>query len=349
MFAWFYYLVYFLFAAAVAFITTPLVRAIVLRYRVMDRPNERKPHEKAIPTMGGLAMCFAFFVTVMGANAIYKNWFGQILFPNFRPLYLALGSIPLIITGILDDQYRINYKWKLMVQFVVALIMIHFGYEIHGITNPFGGETVSLGMFSKPATIIWFLFIINAINFIDGIDGLAAGVSLIAVLTTFVVSFHLNNQEVALLTIILAGSILGFLRYNFYPATIFMGDTGSLFLGFLIASLSLRSAQKSSTAVALVTPIVILGLPILDAIAVVIRRWISGRNVFYPDLEHVHHRLLKMGLSKPQAVILLYLIALIFGATGFALSAARYQFVALILLYTGVIFFIAFQKFQRRF
>ncbi|OGW85171.1 MAG: hypothetical protein A3C35_07200 [Omnitrophica bacterium RIFCSPHIGHO2_02_FULL_46_11] len=359
MILWLYFFSYFLVAGGIAYWLTPIIRQWSIKCKALDLPSQRKPHEKAIPTMGGIAMYFAFFVTVLIASAGHSFWIGQPLFPDFKIHHLFLGVTPIVIVGMIDDKYHINYKWKLVVQIGVAILMLQFGYQIYAVTNPFNGDSIPLGFLSKPLTILWFLFIINAINFIDGIDGLAAGISLIALLTTFVVSLYLNNIQVAMLAAILSGSIVGFFRYNFYPASIFMGDTGSLFLGFSIALLSLRSAQKSSTAVALAIPIVILGLPIADAIGAVIRRWSSGwvgshtlpdralswTKIFHPDLGHIHHRLLALGLTRPQVVVLLYLVAIGFGATGLALVAARYQQIALILLYMGIVFFIAFRKF----
>ncbi|MBI3999147.1 MAG: undecaprenyl/decaprenyl-phosphate alpha-N-acetylglucosaminyl 1-phosphate transferase [Candidatus Omnitrophica bacterium] len=359
MILWLYFISFFLVAAGIAFSLTPFVRKLTIQYQVMDVPDERKPHEHAIPTMGGIAMYVAFFAAILVANISYSFWMDEPLFQNFKIGHLFLGATPLVLAGMIDDRFHINYKWKLAVQIAVAISMIYSGYGIYGITNPFNGETVPLGFLSNVVTIFWFLFIINAINFMDGIDGLAAGVSLIALLTIFVVSIYLGHVPIAVLAIILAGAIIGFLRYNFYPASIFMGDTGSLFLGFLIAILSLHGAQKSSTAVALAIPIVILGLPILDAIGAVIRRWssewarsrtlparvFSWRKVFYPDLGHIHHRLLAHGLTKPETVALLYLVAFGFGVMGFVLVAARYQQIAAILLYMGVVFFIAFRKF----
>lgn len=354
-----FFVSFFLLATGLAFLLTPLVRKLMFRYRVVDLPSERKRHEHAIPTMGGLAIFVAFFGTLQIASVSRSIWTHEPLFPNFNVSHLFLGATPLTLTGMIDDRFHIHYRWKLVAQAIAAIAMIHFGYAIYGITNPFNGETVPLGFWSRGVTVLWFLFIINAINFMDGIDGLAAGVSLIASLTIFFVSTYLGKFEVATASVVLAGSIAGFLRYNFYPASIFMGDTGSLFLGFTIAFLSLQGAQKSSTVVALAIPIVILGLPILDVVLAIVRRWssewissnsfvsrfFSWKKIFYPDLQHVHHRLLDIGLTKPQAVILLYLVAIGFGAAGLIMTAARYQHIALALLYMAVVFFLAFYKF----
>ena len=354
-----YYFVFFAFAAAVAFLLTPIVRNLAIRFHVVDSPNDRKPHESSMPTMGGIAMIGAFFITAYLADVVYYAWFHTPLFLQFKITHLLIGAAPLVFLGIVDDKWRVHYGFKLAVQIATATLMLSFHYRIEGITNPLNGQTIPLGFFGGFVTILWFLVIVNAINLMDGIDGLAAGISLIAVLTILVVSLYLGNMKVAVLAVIFAGSIVGFLRYNFYPASIFMGDTGSLFLGFLIAALSLHGAQKSSTAVALAVPVAILGLPIMDALIAVIRRWSTGwadsrslparffawQRVFSPDLNHIHHRLLALGLTKRQAAIFLYLVAIGFGLTGFTLTAARYQHIALILLYMGVVFFIAFRKF----
>ncbi|MBI4398849.1 MAG: hypothetical protein HY586_06960, partial [Candidatus Omnitrophica bacterium] len=348
----------FLFSFSAASIAMPFVIRLAKRFHVMDIPSYRKSHERAIPSMGGLAIFFAFFVTVLIHLAAFPLVYpGQQVFHGHIFNFL-LCSVPLVIVGILDDRYRVNYKIKFLIQIATALLMIGLGYQIYGITNPINGETILLGYYSIPVTVFWFLFIINAINFIDGIDGLAGGVSLIAVATIFLISLYLNNGEVAIVSAILAGSIVGFLRYNFHPASIFMGDTGSLFLGYMLATLSLQSSQKSSTVVAIVIPIAVLGLPILDAVLAVSRRLFSGlvgqgsfqeklfawKKIFIGDKQHIHHQLLATGISKKQVVVFLYLVALGFGMIGFVLTAARYQYIALILLYMGIILFIAFRK-----
>ena len=325
----------------------------------LDEPSPRKIHDRAIPTMGGLAIFVSFFLGVGIADLSHFISVKNSLFAHIKIHHLLLGAFPLLLAGLADDKYRINFKLKLTAQIVMALIMLYFGYRVNGITNPFNGETIPLGFLGIPLTILWLVLIVNAIDFMDGIDGLSAGISLIAFVTIFIVSLYLQNAPAALLAAIAAGSVVGFLRYNFYPASIFMGDTGSLFLGFLLAVLSLASAQKSSTAVALAIPVTILGLPIIDAAVAVTRRWSSewsashsflGRafswhKMFYADLDHIHHWILAKGFTKREAVIILYVVAAGFGISGFILTAARYQSIALLLLYMGAVFFIAFRKF----
>ncbi len=355
----FYYGFPFLIAAGISFVLTPFVLKLALHFQVVDRPSDRKSHEGEFPSMGGLAIFVSFFLTIGFSTLIFYVWNQQPLMPSIKGVYLLLGALPLIVCGIIDDKYHVNYKFKLIVQILSALIMVHFGFVIEGITNPWNSETVLLGYFSVPVTVFWFVFIINAINLIDGVDGLAAGIALIASLTIFVIALYLGNIQGAVISVVLAGSIIGFLRYNFSPASIFMGDTGSLFLGFMLATLSIMSSQKSSTAVAIAIPIAVLGLPILDTLSTVYRRWynqwvqsktfyqkmFSWTRVFFADRNHIHHRLLAQGMTKRKAVILLYILSLGFGLIGFILTATRYQYVALILVYMGAIFFIAFRKF----
>ncbi len=355
-----YYFLPFVFSTAAAFFLTPFVLRAAVKFQVLDIPNQRKSHEKAIPSMGGLAIFTAFFCSLGAFDVFYSIfWSARPAFAELRSYHLFFVVLPLIITGVLDDKFRLNYKIKLSAQLVSVFLMIYFGYGIYGITNPINGQTVSLGFFSIPVTVFWFLFIINAVNLIDGIDGLAAGVSLIAVITIFVISLYLGNIQMAMIAAILSGSIVGFLRYNFSPASIFMGDTGSLFLGFMLAVLSMLGSQKSSTVVAITIPIAILGLPILDTVLAVIRRWsaewmkarsfseriFSWKKIFFADRGHIHHRLLDLGITKRRAVILLYLISIGFAMIGLILTAARYRYVALILLYMGIVFFVAFRKF----
>ncbi len=353
--------IFFVAAAAFSVLLTPRVRKWAIQLKILDLPGGRRAHETPIATMGGIAIILSFFGTLFLSALLCYVYHSELLVENLKVIHLFLAALPLVWVGILDDKYRVRYQLKLGAQIVSVLLMVYFGHRIYAITNPLNSETVLLGFLSVPVTVLWFLFIINAVNIVDGVDGLAAGVALIALLTIFFVALTLNHKmEVAVLSAILAGSIAGFLRYNFHPASIFMGDTGSLFLGFILSVLSLHSSQKSSTAVALAIPIVILGLPILDVLLAVARRWSSAwvvsrtfrarffswRKIFRPDTDHIHHRLLSLGLTKPQTAALLYVVALLFGAAGFIMTAARYQYIAWALLYAGVVFFLAFGKFS---
>ena len=212
---------------------------------------------------------------------------------------------------------------KIIFQLVAAICLIMFGLKIQFITNPFDQSTlyVALHAFSIPITILWVIGITNALNLIDGLDGLAAGVALISCVTMFVIAVLNQRWEAAILTSILSGSILGFLPYNFNPASIFMGDIGSQLLGYLLAAISIEGAIKSATAFAIVVPILALGLPIYDTLFAMIRRKINGKPIMQADRGHLHHRLLDMGLTQRQAVIIMYLISAVLGS--FAIIAMQ--------------------------
>lgn len=212
---------------------------------------------------------------------------------------------------------------KILFQLAAAICLIICGLKIQFITNPFDHLNLYVGLhiFAIPITIVWVIGITNALNLIDGLDGLAAGVALISCITMFVIAVLNQRWEAAILTSILGGSILGFLPYNFNPASIFMGDTGSQLLGFLLAAISIEGAIKSATAFAIVVPILALGLPIYDTLFAMIRRKINGKPIMQADRGHLHHRLLDMGLTQRQAVIIMYLISAVLGS--FAIIAMQ--------------------------
>ncbi|MBI1852927.1 MAG: hypothetical protein HYR85_21510 [Planctomycetes bacterium] len=320
-------LIHLLFAAlalGASALTTFVIRGFARSSEIVDEPNERKIHRGPIPRFGGVAV-FLSFALAMALAFDYRKWIDPTLaFSVEDYAKLMLGGTAILLLGIADDIVGVSWRWKFLVQFAVAGMMVAFGYRITAITNPFGAP-FHLGLFSVPLTMLWIVGIVNALNLIDGMDGLAAGVTFISAATSFVVSYVLGNADVAIAYAVLAGASLGFLRFNFNPATIFLGDSGSLFLGFLLATLSIRGCQKSPTVIALAIPILILGLPILDTAAAFVRR--SARAMidrripespspggfirrlgaaFLPDRDHIHHQMLRLGLTHRQAVVCLY-------------------------------------------
>lgn len=300
--------------AAVAFVLsmlcgallTPLVRRLSHRFGLLDHGlSSRKIHGRPVPRLGGIAIVIGFYAPLLGLLVLQSGVGGMFLAERNLALGLFLGGILIAALGVYDDVRGAGAGKKFAVQFAVAGIMYYLGFRVTAIANPFGGP-ILLGVVSFPFTLLWIVGIINALNIIDGLDGLAGGVALVAVSTIFLISFHRNQPLMILFCAALAGSILGFLFYNFNPASIFMGDTGSMFLGFVLATSSIRSGQKSSTAVTVLIPIIILGFPILDTLLAMSRRAIRGRPLFRADKEHIHHRLLGLGLSHRQAVLVLY-------------------------------------------
>lgn len=302
------YLVAFTIAAAVAYFITPSVKDLAIKFGALDAPDPRKIHTCPTPRMGGLAIYAGFITAVFASLHITPEIVG-----------LLIGGTAILIVGIVDDLKHLSAKVKLLGQIGAALILIIFDIRIEWLTNPFG-DMIYLNYFAIPITLLWVVGLTNTVNLIDGLDGLAAGVSSIASITILMVALQQNSWAVAILTAAIAGSSLGFLQHNFNPAKIFMGDTGSMFLGYMLAAVSILGTVKSAATIALVVPIVALGLPIMDTAFAIIRRYASGRPIFKPDKGHLHHRLLEMGLTQKQAVLLLYVISSCLGLSAIALT-----------------------------
>ncbi|MGE7999210.1 glycosyltransferase family 4 protein [Lysinibacillus sp. NPDC093190] len=308
-----------LIAAFVASILlTPLVKRLAFRIGAVDAPNYRKVHARIMPRLGGLAIFFAFLIAV----AIFQ----PILIYNENAsdflLAIIIGACIIVATGVIDDMREISAKAKLIGQLIAALIVIFVGgIQIDMVNLPFVGE-LNFGLLSIPLTILWIVGITNAINLIDGLDGLAAGVSTIALITLAVMAFIMSNMFVLAIAAILAAATFGFLFYNFHPAKIFMGDTGALFLGFMISVLALLGF-KNITVLTLIIPVIILGVPISDTFFAIVRRVRMKQKWSDPDKSHLHHRLLDMGFTHRQTVLIIYGIAVMFGLAAIIFSMAK--------------------------
>ncbi|OGL47129.1 MAG: hypothetical protein A2161_07320 [Candidatus Schekmanbacteria bacterium RBG_13_48_7] len=332
---------------------TPFLRQFIIRFGIFDAPEKsRKIHDSPKPTSGGLAIYVAFIVPIMIVFFInYSSFAGSIWFP--RIIGLLFTSTLILIVGFVDDVRGMEPIKKLFFQVLASILIYYCGFKIKLFTNPFG-ETVQLGFLGLPITIVWIVGITNAINLVDGIDGLATGVVLFASITIYSISICMGNPVSTVLIAAILGACAGFLKYNFYPATIFMGDTGSQFLGFLIGVVSIGACQKSSLAVALLTPVIVLGLPIMETLLSVGRRVKNSSSPFQADMDHVHHRLLSRGYSQRQTVYILYMICVILGIIGFIFTAARSIFAAgllavlAILLLLGTVYFGYFQKLHNK-
>lgn len=294
----------------------------------MDAPNARKVHKKPIPRIGGLGI-YAGFMAAIIFVAIKFGLDGE----QIRETVGLLVSGSLIVAlGLVDDYKNLPAKVKLLGQIIAAAVLVFgFGVRIDFITDPFG-DYIYFENLAWFATMFWLVGLTNTVNLIDGLDGLAAGVAAIASVTIMLIALEQNFVLVALLTAALAGAAVGFLRYNFHPAEIFMGDTGSMFLGFMLAGISVTGAVKSVAAIALVVPVFALGLPILDTTFAIVRRLRGGVPIFKPDKGHLHHRLLNVGFTQRQAVLLMYVISALFGLSAIALTAVSCQIAVLILL-----------------
>ena len=301
----------FVIALIVTYICTPLVRTLAVKIGAIDAPDARKVHQVSIPRLGGLAIYIGYMVSLLYSVKDTSSVKG-----------LLIGSVILVAVGIWDDVKQIGPKTKLLGQIVAALMLPIFDNAIHFIS--IGDHMLYLEYLSIPLTVFWIVGFTNIVNLIDGLDGLAAGISLIACIAICIVTLQMGQVDLACITLALAGAACGFLRYNFNPAKIFMGDTGSMLLGYTMAAISVMGSVKTAATVGLVVPVIVLGLPILDTLFAIVRRRINGRPVFQPDKGHLHHRLLAMGLTQKQAVLLMYAITAVLGCVSIVAAKANF-------------------------
>jgi len=320
-------------AAMVSFISTPLVKKLAHKVGAIDIPkDDRRVHKNPIPRLGGLAIYLGFLISVILFLEIDKAIAGMLF-----------GASIIVVMGVIDDIKSLPAKVKLAIQIIAAYILIKFGVRIDFVSNFLeSGEVVKLGILSVPITIFWIVGITNTVNLIDGLDGLAAGISTIAAITLAYVArvntpLIPNGAETAVLTLVVAGACIGFLPYNFNPAKIFMGDTGSLFLGYILAAISINGSIKGATTLAVVVPVLILGLPIFDTTFAIVRRVCSGRPIMEADKGHLHHRLLSIGLCQKRAVLVLYLISSMLGLSAAFLLNQKYVNSAIMLVITATL------------
>ncbi len=308
----------FLISLAVAFLLTPMVRDAAIRFGALDHAlTSRKAHGRPTPRLGGIAIVVAFYLPLV-ALFFFDTGVGRLFWSQpERALALILGGLAMAALGIYDDLKGSGARIKFTVQILIACLMWWAGYRADVIATPFG--TLELGVLGFPVTVLWIVGITNALNLIDGLDGLATGIALAAAATIFWVAFANDRPLMTLFMVCLAGALLGFLRYNFHPASIFMGDSGSLFVGFVLAATALQTHEKSTTAVSLLVPIVALGLPIGDTLLAMTRRMVRGQPMFSSDRGHIHHRLMDRGLSHKGTVLALYGIAVVLGGVAVAL------------------------------
>ena len=294
----------FVISFAIAFASTPLVKRLAVKIGAIDVPKDkRRMHKKPIPLIGGLAIFFGFLITVL---ILYKM--------DIELIGTLAGAIIIVILGIFDDKYNLPAKFKFVVQIVAALIPVLCGIRIERIIIPFmssGG--FEFGWLSYPITILWIVALTNAVNLIDGLDGLASGVSAIASFSIFCVALMQGQFGTAILTAALVGACFGFLPYNFNPASIFMGDTGSTFLGFVMAVISVMGLFKIHTIISFAVPFIAFGIPIFDTSFAIFRRIKEHRPIMSPDRGHLHHRLIDRGFSHKQTVLIIYSICILLG------------------------------------
>jgi len=291
-------------AGLVCYFITPQIIRLANKIGAVDIPKDnRRMHHTPIPRLGGLGIFAAFLFPSFSFSEIDLQFFG-----------ILAGASLLIILGVFDDIYSLNPWIKLIFQFLAAMIPVLNGLMIQRLTDFTGKQTyIELGYFAIPITLIWIVGITNAVNWIDGLDGLACGISIIACISMFVISVSVGDYVDAIIVSALLGSCFGFLPYNHNPARIFMGDTGSMFLGYMLAVLSVSGMFKLYAVISFVVPLLVLALPLADMIVNIIRRIVTGHSPMQADRGHIHHRLVDIGLSQKQAVLLLYIVSAILG------------------------------------
>lgn len=299
----------------VSFMATPAVKRMAYKIGAVDVPKDnRRMHDHPIPRLGGLAIALAFILTTLLTVELNQQLQG-----------IMLGGIVILVLGVLDDSLTLPALPKFVVQIVAATIVVAHGCTIRFITNPFSSEVgacLDLGILAAPVTIIWIVTLTNAVNFIDGLDGLAVGVSGISAATMLVISLLVAEPQVALIMACLLGACIGFVPYNKNPATIFMGDTGSTFLGFILSAMSIQGFFKLYAIISFVVPFLILGVPIFDITFAVLRRLAKHQNPMKADREHIHHRLIDMGFSQKQTVAITYTLTGILGLAAVLLTSS---------------------------
>jgi UDP-GlcNAc:undecaprenyl-phosphate GlcNAc-1-phosphate transferase len=347
------YLILFLVSSVFSFLLTPLVRSVAGRLGAFDLPDERKIHDKPIPRWGGISIFVAFNLGIFLATQFEFFYLPISFLKEIRYNFLFAGSILVIGLGAIDDIRNVPVSVKFFFQIVAGLLAVLAFPKIEAISLPFA--TIHLGSWSIPITVLWVVGITNAINLLDGLDGLAGGASFIAAISLFSIFFLQQNIGFAIICLIFAGSILGFLKYNFHPASIFLGDSGAYYLGFMLSVLSIVGGHRGPTTVAILIPILALGLPIFDTLLSMTRRllkslhimevdeesnriklfFIDGWSMFRADKGHIHHRLLQLGFTQRKAVILLYAVSIILG--GLALSSVYFKNINHALLVTAIV------------
>ncbi|MGM9522349.1 MAG: glycosyltransferase family 4 protein [Oscillospiraceae bacterium] len=302
-------------ALVVCFVTTPLARAFARKVGAVDIPKDgRRMHDHPIPRLGGLAIFLGFLISVVLFAEIDRQVQGMLL-----------GSIIIITIGAIDDIIPLPAWLKFIFQIAAAAVAVIFGIRIEMISNPIfwsSTEYINFGVWSVPITIIWIVGITNSVNLIDGLDGLAVGVSAISSMSVLVISLVLGQYNIAIILAALVGACIGFMPYNLNPARIFMGDTGALLLGYVLATVSVMGLLKFYAIISFAVPLLALGLPIFDTLFAIVRRLLKGQNPMSPDRGHFHHRLIDMGLSQKQAVAILYSISAVLGLSAVLITTS---------------------------
>ena len=321
---------------ALTMILVPLNIKLSCKFKMIDFATKTSIHSIDTPTGGGLSLVLPMILSLFVVAKLLPE--GD--YPSIYPL--IIGCIAIAINGFIDDKYRLSAVNKLFMQTLVAVFMYYSGYKIMLLTNPWN-DAVNLGYFSFPATVIWFLLLINSFNLIDGIDGLATGIAVIVSMILIVVSYRYNNTFLLISALLFCLTNLAFLRFNFPPAKIFLGDTGSQFLGFFLAAISIagNTQYKGITAMTLLIPIIVMFIPLTDTVFAVLRRIKYKKSIFSGDHQHLHHKMLDMGLSDRAINFTCYFITGLFGLIAIGFSYADKNILFTILISLAIVVFVA--------
>ncbi len=337
-------LVAFAATAVLSLVLTPVVRRFAIRLDNIDRPDARRVNDQPVPRGGGIAVAASFLLVVVVALVVNDMTDAVPVPAALDPVELAgllAGAVVATVLGVLDDTFQLRARWQLLGQLVLAGLAVAAGITVTFVANPFGpGNIVLTGPYAAGFTVVWIVGMINSINFIDGLDGLSSGIALIAAATLGLISFTTaaagGQPLIGILCFALAGSLLGFLRWNFHPASIFIGTSGVMFVGYTLAVLSILGTAKVAVA------LLVLGVPIIDTFWIIVRRLATGHSPFTPDRGHIHHRLLDLGLSHSQTVLVIYALCLLLAVLSFVLSGTGpvYAFMGLALVFGLVLFLV---------
>ncbi|MBI3787737.1 MAG: undecaprenyl/decaprenyl-phosphate alpha-N-acetylglucosaminyl 1-phosphate transferase, partial [Ignavibacteriales bacterium] len=333
-------------------ILTPGVIRLANFIGAIDHPDERKVHSHPIPRLGGVAIFISFLSSLVIFYFFDPTRASSLWIVSHQGIMLIASLLLVFLLGIWDDLQSLKPGQKFLIQLIAATIAYLAGFRISSVTHPLGESIpLALGMLDFPATILWIVGVSNAFNLVDGLDGLASGIALIAASTIGAIAYLNGDMTTAIPAFILGGALIGFLWYNFNPARIFLGDSGSLFIGFALAILSMQSSTKGSTAFAIVVPILCVGLPIMDTLLSMTRRLLSSllperlrrgsflhklHSMFLPDKKHIHHQLLARGYSQRRAVLILYVVSCLFGLGAFGVTILNNTQASLILIAVAI-------------
>jgi len=339
---------------ALVLLLTPLARRLAIWLGAIDMPHDRKVHENPTPTLGGVAILLAVIISLLLCKvlATYSSALAKPLgmvdaLSSYQLLGIILAATFIAVLGAVDDMRHLSPWMKLAGQVMAALVLVSFGVEISTIALPRGNviDLTASPILSILLTIVWMVAFTNIINLIDGLDGLAAGIAFISAVAFFFYGSRVgadpNTLQAMVISAAVGGACLGFLRYNFNPANIFMGDSGAQFLGFILGAISIQGILKRTAVATLFTPIIILAVPIIDTGLAILRRARKGRPFHYADKEHIHHRLLYIGHTQRQAVLIIYLWTAVLTGIALSLEFVASKTVVLILLAVGLVIFIA--------